>query len=151
MAQGDSFAATVGQWCEDVQEASEAIFQEAAQALVHELDDLLSQLVYSNPATDYQRTNFLRASLVASNTVMPVLNRPNPGVPVPVDYGETLLVINSTELGTPLFLGYSSEYAAFVHFGTAKMAGRPWVQMVAQRWEALVSQAEANVRSRFGL
>jgi len=146
-----SFAATVGQWCEDVKEAQQDIFDRSAQELVHQLDDLISQMIYANPATDKQRTGFLRASLVASNSAMPVLNRKNPGVPVPVDYGDVLLVINNTELGAPLYLGYTAEYSAMVHFGTSKMAGRPWVTMVAQRWQEIVSRNEAEIRSRFGL
>lgn len=149
MSQG--FAASVGDWCNDVREASEAIFQESAQELVRELDQLISQLIYSNPATDRQRTGFLRASLVASNSAMPALTRENPGATVAADYGDVLLTINGTELGEPLFLGYTASYGAFVHYGTSKMAGRPWVTMVAQRWPEIVARKEAEVRSRFGL
>lgn len=149
MAQG--FAASVGDWCASVEEAQESIFQESAAELVRELDRLISQMIYSNPATDRQRTGFLRASLVASNTVMPALTRENPGDTVTADYGDVLLTINGTELGEPLFLGYTANYGAFVHYGTSRMTGRPWVDMVAQRWTIIVERKEAEVRSRFGL
>lgn len=149
MAQG--FAASVGDWCQNVKEAQEAIFQESAAELVRELDQLISQLIYSNPATDRQRTGFLRASLVASNSAMPALTRENPGATVAADYGEVLLVINGTELGTPIYLGYTANYGQFVHYGTSRMPGRPWVDMVAQRWTIIVERKEAEVRSRFGL
>jgi hypothetical protein len=147
----ETFAATVGGWCDTVQEVGTAIFQESAQELVKELDTLISQVIYSNPATDQQRTGFLRASLVASNSAMPVLNRANPGTPVAADYGDVLLVINGTDLGEPLYLGYTAEYGLFVHYGTSKMPGRPWVDLVAQRWTAIVAAKEAEVRTRFGL
>lgn len=146
-----SFAAAVGEWCADVKEAQEAVFKEASQRLVHVLDDLITQLVYGSPETDYQRTGFLRASLMASTQAMPYLNRPNPGVPVGADYGDVILVINGLELGETLYLGYTAEYGAYVHYGTSRMAGRPWVTMVAQRWQAIVAEAAAEVRSRFGL
>lgn len=145
------FAATVGAWADKVIEAHTAIFQLAAQKLVNQLDDLLTELVYSRPETDYQRTGFLRASLVASNEAMPVLNRENPGVPVGADYGDVLLVINNTELGQSLYLGYTASYGLFVHSGTANMAGRPWVDLVSQRWQTLVKEAEDEVKAAFGL
>ncbi|QKV17853.1 HK97 gp10 family phage protein [Oricola thermophila] len=145
------FAATVEEWCKDVIEAQEAIFREASQRLVHELDDLITQLIYSDPSTDYRRTGFLRASLVASTTAMPGLTKPNPGVPVQADYGDVILTINGLEIGETLYLGYTAKYGAYVHYGTSKMRPRPWVQMVAQRWETIVEEEAAKVRSRFGL
>lgn len=146
-----SFSASVGAWCEKIPEAAEAIFKRSAQTLVHELDDLISQMVYSDAKTDYQRTGFLRASLVASNTAMPTLSRKNPGVPVVPDYGEVLMIINNTDLGMPLFLGYTAEYGAYVHYGANGRAPRPWVTLIAQRWQAIVERESAEVMREFGL
>lgn len=106
-----SFAATVGSWCNKVPKALEIIFKEAAQELVTELNKLV-------PVD----TGFLRASLMASTTAMPQMTRANPGVPVPQDVGDIVLVIAGAEIGDTILLGYSSNYAAMVHFGTQERA-----------------------------
>jgi hypothetical protein len=147
----EQFAATIGKWCADVREAQEAVFKEASQRLIHELDDLITQMVYGAPETDYQRTGFLRASLMASTQAMPYLNRANPGAPVAADYGDVILTINGLEIGEKLYLGYTAEYGAYVHYGTSRMAGRPWVSLVAQRWQQIVAEVVVTVRARFGL
>lgn len=136
-----SFSAQVGQWVQNVQEAQEAIFNLACQYLVHELDSL----VPVGP------TGFLRASLVASTTAMPQANRPNPGSPVGHDNSDTVLAITAADLGETVYLGYTANYGPHVHYGTSRMQGRPWVDMVSQRWQALVARAEAEVKARFAL
>lgn len=135
-----SFAATVGQWAEKVEGALEAVFKEAAQELVSQLNQLA-------PVD----TGFLRSSLMASTTAMPALTRANPGMSVPADLGDILLVINSADLGDTIYLGYTANYAAFVHFGAQGRAPRPWVTMVAQRWEMIVAEKAVEVRRRLGL
>lgn len=149
----ETFAAQVAAWAQAVDGAVEAIFKEAAEELVEEMDMLLVQSVYAQPvsASGYKRTSFLRASLVASKTVMPLLHRENPGVPVTPDLGDVILVINGAEVGETLYLGYTANYAAWVHFSANGHAGRPWVSMAAQRWQAIVDRVTARVRSRLGL
>lgn len=117
----NSFAATVGQWAQKVEGALEAVFKEAAQELVSQLNQLV-------PVGE---TGFLRASLMASTTAMPTLTRANPGMAVPADLGDILLVINSADLGDTIYLGYTANYAAFVHFGAQGGTPRPWVTMLA--------------------
>ena len=135
-----SFAATVGQWAEKVEGALEAVFKEAAQELVSQLNQLV-------PVD----TGFLRSSLMASTTAMPALTRANPGMSVPADLGDILLVINSADLGDTIYLGYTANYAAFVHFGAQGRSPRPWVTMVAQRWEMIVAEKAGEVERRLGL
>lgn len=145
-----TFAATVGDWCRMVPEAIEVIFRESAEELVRVMDMLLVESVYDRPPapSGYKRTGFLRASLVASTTAMPMLTRDNPGVSVPADLGDVVLVINGLELGTTLYVGYTARYAAFVHYsGTAA----PWVDLAAQRWKSIVATKSAEVKSRLGL
>lgn len=135
-----SFAATVGQWAQKVEGALEAVFKEAAQELVSQLNQLV-------PVGE---TGFLRSSLMASTTAMPTLTRANPGMSVPADLGDILLVINSADLGDTIYLGYTANYAAFVHFGAQGRSPRPWVTMVAQRWEMIVAEKAGEVRRRLG-
>ena len=148
-----TFAADIGAWALKVEGAVEAIFRESAQELAQEMDLLLEQTVYAQPISEsgYQRTGFLRASLVATTTAMPLMTRENPGVPVPVDLAPIILVINGADLGETLYLGYTANYAAFVHYSANGERGRPWVSMAAQRWSTIVATVSARVRSRLGL
>lgn len=151
MAQGDNFAASIGEWAERVEGAIEAIFREAVQELVAEADRILTQLVYESPPSEnYRRTGFLRSSVRASKTSIPLADRPQ-GAPDADYMAEITVVIAGSELGETIYVGYTANYAAFVHFGTSRMAGRPWVQMIAQRWPAIVAAKEAELRNRLGL
>ena len=135
-----TFEAAVGEWARKVEGAFDVVFKEAAQEIVSELNTLV-------PID----TGFLRASLRASTTDMPLLTRENPGGPVPDDMAEIVLVIAGAEAGDVLYLGYTANYAAHVHYGANGRPGRPWVSMVAQRWESIVAMKAAEVRSRLGL
>lgn len=137
----NSFAATVGTWANKVNGALEAVFKETAQELVSQLNQLV-------PVGE---TGFLRSSLMASTTAMPSLTRSNPGISMPVDLGDILLVISSADLGGTLYLGYTANYAAFVHFGAQGSTPRLWVTMVAQRWEMIVADKATEVRRRLGV
>lgn len=148
-----TFSAQIGEWCQKVPEAAEAVFKGAAQDVVEEMDQLLVQLVYQTPPSPsgYKRTGFLRSSLLGSTSAMPGLNRSNPGAAVTADFGAIEAVIAGADLGETLFFGYTSEYGAHVHYGANGNAPRPWVSMVAQRWPALVDAKAKEVKAAFGL
>lgn len=149
-----TFAAQVKEWVEKVEGAQHVIFQEACQELLAEMDELLVQMVYRAPPAEsgYERTGFLRASVVASKTAMPTLSRAAPGGDVPPpDFGEVALVINSTEPGDVIYLGYTAKYGALVEAGTSKTPPRPWVRMAAQRWQQIVDRVSERVKGRLGL
>lgn len=133
-----SFAATVGEWVHSVDGALALVFRESCQALVSELNSLVPFA-----------TGALRASLRASTTAMPQIIAAG-GAP-PSDMGEIVLVIQGADIGETVFLGYTMSYAPFVHYGTSHMAGRPWVDLVAQRWPQIVATKSAEVKSRLGL
>jgi hypothetical protein len=135
-----TFEAAVGEWARRVEGALDVVFREAAQEVVAELNSLV-------PVD----TGALRASLMASTTAMPLIRASDPEAPVPDNMGEIVLVIAGAEAGDQIFLGYTMSYSAFVHWGANGRPGRPWVSMVAQRWEAIVSAKAAEVRSRLGL
>ncbi len=135
-----SFAAVVGDWARTVPVALEAVFKESAQELVSELNALV-------PVD----TGFLRASLRASTTAMPALSLDNPGGSFTPDVGEIELVIVGADLGDTIYLGYTAKYGAYVHYGANGRPGRPWVDMVAQRWQQIVTAKAAEVKARVGL
>ncbi len=110
-------------------------------------------MVYDQPpAPTYpKRTGFLKASLVASNKEMPRLSIDNPSRDVEMDFGPIELVINGTDIGEAIFLGYTSRYGGYVHAGANGQPPKPWVSLVAQRWQTIVSEESAKVKARFGL
>lgn len=158
----NKFAAVTGEWVATVKEAQEAIFRESAQEFVAQLNSQITAMIYDQPQPDgYARTGFLRASLVASTEALPNLLDDN-GSPVAADahMGAIVLVINGWEPGQSVFLGYTAQYGARLHFGytgpdsmgrTFNQPPRPWVTMVTQRWAEIVAAKEAIVKQRFGL
>lgn len=136
-----TFEADVAEWARKVQGAELLIFQESAQELVSQMTALV-------PID----TGFLRSSLQASTTAMPVMSLENPGAGAfNLDVGEISLVIAGADIGDTIYLGYTANYGAYIHAGANGRPGRPWVAMVAQRWQQIVSQKAAEVRSRLGL
>lgn len=135
-----SFAAAVGEWATKVEGALEVVFRESVQEVVSELNTLV-------PVS----TGFLRASLRASTSAMPVLSLDNPGGVHSVDVGTIELVIVGADIGDTIYLGYTAKYGAHVHYGANGRPGRPWVDMVAQRWASIVAAKSAEVKSRLGL
>lgn len=148
-----TFAATIEAWARKVKDAEETIFKAAAQRLAHELTDEVTRLVYNlPPAPTYpKRTGFLKASLVASNSEMPRLSVDNPGRDVDIDFGPIELVINGSDLGDTVYLGYTAKYGGYVHAGSNGQPPKPWVSLVAQRWQQIVSEVAAEVRKEAGL
>jgi hypothetical protein len=135
-----SFSAVVGDWAHTVPMALETVFKESVQELVIQLNALA-------PVD----TGFLRGSLRASTSAMPVLSLENPGGTFMADAGEIILVIAGADLGDKIYLGYTANYGAHVHYGANGRPGRPWVDMVAQRWSSIVAAKAAEVKSRLGL
>lgn len=148
-----SFSAIVGEWASEVKGALLAIFKESVQELASQIDMQLVNMVYEAPPapSGYRRTGFLRASVQASKSAMPLAVRANPGAAIPADLGEVVLVINSAEMGDTIYLGYTANYAAFVHYGANGRPPRPWVLLAAQRWEEIVTSKAAEVKARLGL
>jgi hypothetical protein len=137
----ETFEAQVAEWARKVQGAELLIFQESAQELVSQLSALV-------PVD----TGFLRSSLMASTTAMPVMSLDNPGAGAfNLDAGVISLVIAGADIGDTIYLGYTASYGAYVHAGANGRPGRPWVAMVAQRWQQIVNEKAAEVRARLGL
>lgn len=83
---------------------------------------------------------------------MPVMSLDNPGAGAfNLDAGEITLVIAGADIGDTIYLGYTANYGAYIHYGANGRAGRPWVAMVAQRWQQIVSEKASEIRARLGL
>lgn len=151
-----SFSATVEDWVNKVEGASEAILKESAQELAEEADGLLVDLIYRAPVSPsgYRRTGFLRSSLMASTSQMPAINpaaQPAESGSYTFQPAEITAVIAGAELGRPIFMGYVAGYAGHVHYGSRGKPGRPWVDLAAQRWPAIVDRKAEELKSRLGL
>ncbi len=148
-----TFSAKIREWALKVDGAVKVIFQESAQELVSQMDDLLVEMVYAQPPSPsgYKRTGFLRASLMASKEAIPGMIKTNPGRAVPADLTDIVLVINDAELGDTIYLGYTANYASFVHYGANGRPPKPWITLAAQRWKRIVAAKATEVKKRLGL
>lgn len=150
------FGATVEDWVNKVDGASEAVLKESAQELADEADGLLVDLIYRAPVSPsgYRRTGFLRSSLMASTSQMPAINtaaRPAENGTYTFEGAEISAVIAGAELGRPIFMGYVAGYAGYVHYGANGRPGRPWVELAAQRWPQIVDRKANELKARLGL
>lgn len=147
-----SFTAEIEAWALKVEGAIEAIFRESVQELVEQADGLLTQMVYEQPpaSSGYKRTGFLRSSVKISTASMPLANRPQ-GAPETGYMAEIEVQIVGAEVGETIFIGWTANYAGYVHYGANGVAPRPWVSMVAQRWQAIVDAKAGELKSRLGL
>lgn len=147
-----SFSAQVAEWAARVDGAIEAVFKESVQELVEQADELLKQLVYDRPPakSGYKRTGFLRSSVVASTASMPLANRPQ-GAPDSGYMAEIEVQIAGAELGETIYVGWTANYAGYVHFGANGTPPKPWVTLVAQRWQQIVNGKADDLKRRLGL
>lgn len=146
-----SFGAQVEDWVHRVEGALEAVFKESVQELVEQSDEMVRKLVYeAPPSPNYKRTGFLRSSLVVTKTAMPLANRPQ-GTPDSGFMAEIEVQIAGAEIGDVLYVGWTANYAAYVHYGANGAQPKPWVLLVAQRWESIVNAKTAELKQRLGL
>jgi hypothetical protein len=125
---------------------------------VYKKRDEVFQLAFMRLADEMQAacpkdTHFLMSSLEVSKSGTPRMSRPNPQPDAAPgtfswDRGSLVGVVENSKYGEKLFLGYTAEYAAYVHDGHGNTHPRPWVMLVAQRWREIVRQVGAEVRAR---
>lgn len=151
----NTFSGKIGAWVQKIPQAIIYIMRDSAEDLVREINSQIDALIYSQPpAPTYpKRTNFLRASLVASTDAMPQLVRDNPGVDVNPDghMGPITLVISDWEGDQTLYLGVTASYGAAVHFGARGQTPKPWITLAAQKWPGIVAKHANRVKRELGL
>ncbi|WP_062233206.1 hypothetical protein [Aureimonas sp. N4] len=147
-----SFSASVGAWAQKVEGAVEAVFKQSVQELVREV-----QKTRNEGGRMRVDTGFLRASLLASTSMMPRINPaakpakdagPNS---VPYNFGTIEAVIAGSELGQTIYLGYTASYAGYREYGVNDQPGDAFVRTAAQRWSSIVEAEAAKAKARFGL
>lgn len=143
-----NFAAQVADWVAQSKAAQEAIFHEASQRVIEDMQ--MTRAEGGNMPVD---TGFLRASLQVSNGSMPQIRadaKPAGAGAYSYDAGAAALVIDNTPLGGKIFAGFVAAYAGFVNYGTGKTPARLFVELAAQKWVAIVKQVEQELSARLG-
>ncbi|MGX1096518.1 HK97 gp10 family phage protein [Amorphus sp. MBR-141] len=153
-----SFAASVADWVHETEGALEAIWRESANEMIKELD-VTKEQGGNVPIV----TGFLRASLLASTSMMPEIN---PAAKPPKGAGEGSFgsnasnieaVIAGAEFGQTLFVGYTAAYAARMEFGFTgsdalgryySQPGNLFVTRAVQRWPAVVNRVSQRLSAR---
>lgn len=129
-----NFAAQVDDWCRQTDQRVLAVFRGAAQEVVSEMQKPVAE--GGNMPIDF---GYLRSSIAASNEAMPKINPlATGGVPAVYNPGDVTLVIAGTEMGQPLYVGYTAAYAPHVEYGTSMMVGRGFVRLAAAQWQVIV-------------
>ncbi|MCO5962360.1 HK97 gp10 family phage protein [Sinorhizobium meliloti] len=144
-----SFGAAVAQWADKVEGAAEAIFKEATQEVVEEMQRPVGQ--GGRMRVD---TGFLRASLLASSTAMPAITAsamPVTGRTYAPDFGQIEAVIAGADIGDTLYFGYTAAYAGYREYGANGQAADGFVRLAAQNWPIIVDRKAAELKARLGL
>ncbi|MGK9264668.1 HK97 gp10 family phage protein [Sinorhizobium meliloti] len=143
-----SFSAAVAQWADKVEGAVKAIFKEATQEVVEEMQRPVGQ--GGRMRVD---TGFLRASLLASSTSMPAISAAKPveGGTYTPDFGQIEAVIAGADIGDTLYFGYTASYAGYREYGANGQPADGFVRLAAQNWPIIVDRKAAELKARLGL
>lgn len=144
-----SFSAAVAQWTDKVVGAVEAIFKEATQEVVEEMQKPVEQ-----GGRMRVHTGFLRASLLASSTSMPAINasaNPIEGQVYTTDFAQVEAVIAGADIGDTLYFGYTASYAGYREYGANGQPADGFVRLAAQNWPIIVDRKAAELKARLGL
>lgn len=143
-----NFSTKIAAWAEKIEGATEAIFKDAAQEVVSEMQKPVSQ--GGRMRVD---TGFLRASLMASTSAMPAINRaarPADGGSYAGD-GQIEAVLSGASLGDTLYFGYTASYAAHREYGANGSPPDAFVRSAAQNWQGIIAKSAAKAKAAFGL
>ncbi len=135
-----SFSATVSERVAQYKKRLNATFKESAKDLVKEV---------TLPTTQGGKirvdTGFLRSSLTASTSAMPLIQadaRPTEGQTYQPDDGAIEAVIIGAQLGQTLYFGFVASYARPREYKDG------FVRSAAQNWQSIVSRnAEKAIRA----
>ncbi len=135
------------QWVRQTEQRMLAVARESAQWVVSRATQYLSGELVA------VQTGFLRASVRASKESMPQIDPaayPKEGSSYSPNSGEISLVLAGLGIGETAYVGWTAAYAGHIHWGTSSMSPRPFVDLAAMTWPAVVSQVTQELKSRAG-
>jgi hypothetical protein len=144
-----SFSAQVAAFAEKIPGAVEAIFKEAVQEVVSEM-----QTPVAAGGRMRVDTGFLRASLMASTASMPTISSgkvPTGGKAYSYDEGQIEAVILAADVNDTLYFGYTAAYAGHREYGSNGQAPDAFVRSAVQRWDSIVEAKANELKRRLGL
>lgn len=144
-----SFAAKVASFADKVEGAVEGVFKSSVQEVVNEM-----QTPRAAGGRMRVKTGFLRASLMASTSAMPSINRsakPATGQSYAADFGQIEAVIAGADIGDTLYFGYTAAYAGAREYGARGQAPDAFVRSAVQNWGAIVDRNTARLKQALGL
>jgi hypothetical protein len=93
-------------------------------------------------------SGFLRASLMASTTEPPAMERPRPQGDAEYNYtgANVTMTIIGAKLGQTIYACYTANYAAAVEYGAQGRPGRGFVRLAAMQWQTVVNQVVSDLK-----
>lgn len=153
-----SFSAQIDEWCAKVQGRAEAVFREASQDVIEEMQ--VPEAAGGNLPVDL---GFHRASLKVEMNAPPqqaVQKRPDDAKTAPAwDNGEVALVISGAKVGDTIMASYGMVYSRRLEYGfsgkdslgrTYSQQARGFVRGAAANWQKIVDAATARVKAASG-
>jgi len=154
MADQGSFSADVSKWVRQSEQRLEAVFRDSAQTLSEEVKK--PRAAGGNMPVD---TGFLRASMQASNTEMPKIDKevtPEENATYPENSEQVELLIAGSKLGQTIYLGFTAAYARRLEYGFKgkdklgreyNQEGYGFVRLAAQKWQRIVRASSAKIKA----
>lgn len=138
-----NFTAKVDGWVLKSKQALEAVFKEAVQSTIEDMQTPVGG--GGNMPVD---TGFLRASLdVTLNT--PTLRQvPNPGSGSFVFETASTFIIAGADIGDTIYATYGANYAKYQEYGANGKPGRGFVRLAAMNWQENINKAVARLSAR---
>jgi Bacteriophage HK97-gp10, putative tail-component len=135
-----NFSSQISDWVKETEARQNAVFRESAQRL--------GELIQTTTPVDI---GFLRSSFqVAVNQPLPPLNQshPNPGgAKNSIPAQPFTLNIANAKMGDYITMGFTANYAAYLEYGTDKIAPRAWVRGAAAQWQTIVTQVVSDAKA----
>lgn len=141
-----SFANIVEEFAEEFPEAVEAAFKASTSEIVGKM-----QLSKKNGGNMPVKTGFLRASLLASTSALPVIGSITGSGARTYNPSQVEATIAASTLDDTLYFGYTAKYAAHREFGSNGRPPDAFVRLAAQNWLSTVESNWARVKAAFGL
>ena len=147
-----SFAATVSDFCREVEGAAEATLQLAAQMVYNQVRTTYNEAGGRLPIDNGD----LRRSIVADASSMPEIKQGQ--TEFSDQSASSLQILGSMELGTVSFIGVTAAYGPRMEYGFVgtdslgrvyNQAGFGFIAAEEQAWPQTVVKAEAQVQSRY--